>query len=198
MRPERCIPGGWRVLDRATERVANRVGPSRSRAWSDKNAMGSSRGDPGIRLAPDLRVHATFLFCQPTRHHRPRSGCGSGRSGVGGRKLGGRNPRRSSRGGGPTDGWHRPWCPRLHGPFSEPWRSGFGKWSRIDRVLLQNERHGRNAKEESSANRFLPGPRRRRLHCLPRSRRERVSRSPPSNYTRTCNTLLPPRYTPLL
>ena len=79
MRPEHGIWGGWRVSDRATERV----GPSRSRAWERQERCGprERRSRHSRRTRPPSR--GDVFFYQPSGHHIPLSSCSNARSEAG-------------------------------------------------------------------------------------------------------------------
>ncbi len=81
--------------------------------------------------------------------------------------------------------------PTLSNPMSEPSgeleRAESRKWSRNDRVLLDDERHEPDAKEEPDDSTRPTGPSHRRCANSPMSSYKRDSRTTLSNHTRICN-----------
>jgi hypothetical protein len=128
------------------------------------------------------------LSREPWRYQLPSSPCSSGESGTGAHKLA----------VVPFDACLQAEVliacePTLRTPVDKPCgeleRVESRKWSRNDRVLLNDERHEPDAKEEPDVSARPTGPNRHRHANLPMSSHERDSRRTLSNTTRTCNKL---------
>ena len=105
----------------------------------------------------------------------------------------------------PTDSQSHPWMAtslrpahlgpaspqqtRFHNRTGDPERPGSGKWSRDDRVLLDDERHEPHAKEEPDVSAPPTRPHRNRHANTPMSDLKRECAQRPPKHPRTCNKL---------